>query len=101
MCLPCNCKGHADSCDDITGICRVSVVVVVLAVAFLLTSAVDVSCNNQYDRIAGTTVRGISAKGATTGIRRRCSWDAIPADPALVPSLLPPTSKPLDRPSRF
>ncbi|TNM94625.1 hypothetical protein fugu_017384 [Takifugu bimaculatus] len=22
VCLPCNCKGHADSCDDITGICR-------------------------------------------------------------------------------
>ncbi|XP_040920787.1 laminin subunit alpha-4 isoform X2 [Toxotes jaculatrix] len=22
LCLPCNCKGHADYCDDITGICR-------------------------------------------------------------------------------
>ncbi|KAM3603251.1 uncharacterized protein V6R79_019351 [Siganus canaliculatus] len=22
LCLPCNCKGHADSCDDITGVCR-------------------------------------------------------------------------------
>nr|XP_019947151.1 PREDICTED: laminin subunit alpha-4 [Paralichthys olivaceus] len=22
ICLPCNCKGHADSCEDITGICR-------------------------------------------------------------------------------
>lgn len=25
VCLPCNCKGHADRCDDITGICKVSV----------------------------------------------------------------------------
>uniref|UniRef100_A0A8D3BQJ4 Laminin subunit alpha-4 n=1 Tax=Scophthalmus maximus TaxID=52904 RepID=A0A8D3BQJ4_SCOMX len=24
ICLPCNCKGHADSCEDITGICIVS-----------------------------------------------------------------------------
>lgn len=23
-CLPCNCRGHADSCEDITGICIVS-----------------------------------------------------------------------------
>ncbi|XP_031717419.1 laminin subunit alpha-4 [Anarrhichthys ocellatus] len=22
ICLPCNCKGHADYCDDITGVCR-------------------------------------------------------------------------------
>lgn len=24
-CLPCNCKGHTDSCEDITGICIVSI----------------------------------------------------------------------------
>lgn len=31
VCLPCNCKGHADSCDDITGICIVSVVILLVA----------------------------------------------------------------------
>lgn len=30
LCLPCSCKGHADRCEDITGVCIVSVPSVIL-----------------------------------------------------------------------
>lgn len=62
VCLPCNCKGHADSCDDITGICRVSVVFF-FSRCFVIMWVVPIRCNYPYDRIAGTTVQVISAKG--------------------------------------
>uniref|UniRef100_A0A3B5LJZ4 Laminin, alpha 4 n=1 Tax=Xiphophorus couchianus TaxID=32473 RepID=A0A3B5LJZ4_9TELE len=40
-CLPCNCKGHADYCEDITGICIVSI-------AFRLTGDFCEMCEDGY-----------------------------------------------------
>lgn len=60
ICLPCNCKGHADYCEDITGICIVSI----WFGAYLTKSEETLHVVVCFPlRTAGTTVQGISVKG--------------------------------------
>lgn len=113
LCLPCNCKGHADYCDDITGVCTVSFPTPIIIhwsirmieslqfTSFPWTDVFNIvrrmlpsSCNILSFRTAGTTAQETSVKCVKMAICWPPAWtDTTPADPVPAPSPSPPISE--------